>query len=154
MADDSNGSGGEDVVDRPEDEGGPMEVEKVEEQAAEAVGGAGAVIEGGGGGDGDGDRAEEVEDGADRRAPVEIPCASVTSGAMGSVVEPLNPNMAVEGVVISGGNFRGASGSGNGVGPRGGSPVQNPPHGKGPIVAEEEETRDVEAEDVMFQPAA
>lgn len=86
-----------------------------------------------------------------RRAPM----MAETVGAKGPVVQPLDPSMAVEGTMIIGGNFGGASGSGdNGVGPSTGSSVWNPTHGKNSIVVEEEESREIRAGDAMFHPAA
>ncbi|KAI8559927.1 hypothetical protein RHMOL_Rhmol04G0214400 [Rhododendron molle] len=131
MANHGNGSGEEDVVDRPEDEGGPMEVEIKDQPTTEEATGVGAMIVGG-------------ED--------------VTSDAEIVTIQPLDPFTSVEGVVISGEDFSGAGGSGardGGVRSSGGSFMRNPTHKKDPIVVEEEEeARNIRAEDVMFQPAA
>lgn len=54
MADHNNGSGGGDVVDRPEDEGGPMVVEREEQQLVGAVEGLGAEVA-----EGDGDGSDQ-----------------------------------------------------------------------------------------------
>lgn len=117
--------------------------------------GQGAAVEGG---DDDGsEHSAGVEDGVDRCALVENPRAPVTSGPVGPAIEPSDSHTTVEGVTVSGGGFEGAGGSGGsggGVGPSTVSPLRNPMHRKDPIVAEEEETRDVRAKDVMFQPAA
>lgn len=86
MADEGNGNGGGDVVDRPKDEGGPMEVEAEEQQPVGAAEGFSAEV--GGGEDDGGEQTPEVEDEPGRRAPMDELRASVTSGAVGAVVEP------------------------------------------------------------------
>lgn len=86
MADEGNGNGGGDVVDRPKDEGGPMEVEAEEQQPVGAAEGFSAEVRGGE--DDGGEQTPEVEDKPGRRTPMDEPRASVTSGAVGAVVEP------------------------------------------------------------------
>lgn len=65
MADNGNGDGGGDVVDRPEDEGGQMELETKDRVATMEVTGQGATIEGE---DGEGpNQRPEIENKGDRR---------------------------------------------------------------------------------------
>lgn len=139
------------------DERSTLEPESVNQSAAEEAAGEGSKVIG----DGNGDvvQEQEAEDEIDRRAPMEIPRAPVTSGAVGPVVEPLDDldsSMAIEGVVITSGGFGGASGSGDGgsgVGLSTRSPPSDSAKGKDPVVEEEEPT-EVPTKGVEFQPAA
>lgn len=69
MADASNGGGGGNVVDHPEDEGGPMEVEIENQPTTEETTGVGAAVTGDGGVGTD--EVQGVEDEPVRRALVE-----------------------------------------------------------------------------------
>lgn len=132
-----------------------MEPEPVEQTAAGAVEDIGAVAAGSSDGDGDGDREQEVEDGADRRASVEIPRAPVTPGALGPFVEPLDPSMVEESPGNIGESSKGAGGCGasrGGVGPNG-SPPRDSAKGKGPVV-KGEESAEIPIGPVEFRPAA
>ncbi|KAI8530250.1 hypothetical protein RHMOL_Rhmol11G0041800 [Rhododendron molle] len=141
MVDQSGDSSGDDVVDHSKDEGATLESEVKEETAAEAMGDASAMAAADGGVRNDGVIGVEEEPG--RRALVEEPHTLVTSGLVGSMVQPLDPSMAVEELVITDGGIVSASGSGdngrgdNYVGSSPGYPVHNPTHRKSLIVAEE-----------------
>ncbi|KAI8572309.1 hypothetical protein RHMOL_Rhmol01G0187600 [Rhododendron molle] len=87
MADHSNSGGGGEVVDHPEDRGGPMGVEPRGQELVEAVIDQGAVAEEGG--DGNRDQQEEVVGGEEHRATDE-------TRAMGPNAEPVNSNIVVK----------------------------------------------------------
>lgn len=87
-----------------------------------------------GGGDEKG-RGTEVGVDGDRHAPV-------GSDAVGAQIQPLDPSLAVEGTVITGGGFGGGSGSGNGDVARDGPPPRDLVRGKG-LATETETSREV-----------
>ncbi|XP_058214656.1 uncharacterized protein LOC131326078 [Rhododendron vialii] len=150
MADHGSGGNEGEVVDRPEDQGGPMEVEIGDQQPVETVLGIGAVVAGSD--DGDQSHVQEVGGDDEHRATEE-------AGATGSVVRPLDPSVTVEGSVVIGGDSGVAGGSGadgDDMGPSGFTP-RDLVRGKG-VTAEEEEAPGVpfmyREKDVLFRPAA
>ncbi|XP_058211605.1 B3 domain-containing protein Os03g0622100-like [Rhododendron vialii] len=151
MAEHDNGGGRGEVLDRPEDVGGPMEVETADQQPAEPPLGVGAAVAGGG--DGVQGHEQEVGSEGDHRATVSDHRATEEAGATGLVVQPLDPSMAVEGSVVIGGGFgrdTGSSGAGgdgvdgDGTGP-GETPPRDPAKGKG---AREERERVIAASEI------
>ncbi|KAI8572910.1 hypothetical protein RHMOL_Rhmol01G0237700 [Rhododendron molle] len=103
------GSGGE-VVDHPEDRGGPMEAEIGEQKPVEAVAGQGAeVADGGDGGQG---REQETSGEEVCRATEEEPRATEQGETVGSSSEPKDPGMVTEGPPIVDRSSGGAEGSG------------------------------------------
>ncbi|KAI8559727.1 hypothetical protein RHMOL_Rhmol04G0196600 [Rhododendron molle] len=112
MADHGDGGGEEEVVDRLEDRGGPMEVNTGDQQPAEAGGVEGAVVAGHDKGDGG---CEQEVGGGDERRPTEAePRAIKEARAVEPVVRPLDPNMTVASSVVSSGGSRNAGSSGDG----------------------------------------
>lgn len=118
MADKGNGGDGGDVVDRLEDEGGPIEIETEDRTTTMEVASQGATVEGG---DDEGpDPRPEVEDEGDGRACEGDPHVLEEIGAVGPAVEPLGSSIAVGGSVTIGdssGGARGSGASGEDVGP-------------------------------------
>lgn len=158
---DNNGDGGAGaVIDRPEDEGGPMEVETGEQTQTQegAVVGSGEVATGDG--YSSGDREQEFGDEPVWRTPNADPRATEEPRAADPVVETLDQSTAVEGSIVAGIGSGGAGGSdvgsGDDIGPNG-SPPRDSAKGKG-TVTEEGETTEVplvyREEDVLFWPAA
>ncbi|KAI8530061.1 hypothetical protein RHMOL_Rhmol11G0025600 [Rhododendron molle] len=161
------GSGGE-VVDHPEDRGGPMEAEIGEQTPIEAVVGRGAEVAGGG----DGGQGHEQETSGEEvcRATEEEPRATEQGEAVGSSSEPKDPGMVAEGPPIVDRSSGGAEGS-RAVGENP-EPGQTPPRdsvkGKGVVIEEEhvEEvqiereqtteatTVEIREEDIAFRPPA
>ncbi|KAI8555033.1 hypothetical protein RHMOL_Rhmol05G0142800 [Rhododendron molle] len=127
-----NGSGGE-VIDRPEDRGGPMATEQEDQKTTEEARVRGAVIEDGG--DGGGDQQQEAGDGESRRATVE-------ASPVGPVVEPVGSGTVAEGSPILGrssGDVEGSGAVGDDTGPSQTLP-RDSAKGKGAVVEEEETT--------------
>ncbi|KAI8571954.1 hypothetical protein RHMOL_Rhmol01G0161100 [Rhododendron molle] len=73
MADHSDGSGGGEVIDRPENRGSSMAVEETDPTAAEPTEVEGAMLTGGG--DGEQRQQQEAAGGEVPRAVVEVPRA-------------------------------------------------------------------------------
>ncbi|KAI8559155.1 hypothetical protein RHMOL_Rhmol04G0151400 [Rhododendron molle] len=93
-----NGGSGK-MIDQAEDRGGPMEIEPVEYQPVEAIGGGGAaVVDGGDGGQG-GEQA--VDDGGEHRTLEAEPRAMEEIGAEGPNIKPLDSSMVTESSVVS-----------------------------------------------------
>ncbi|KAI8524694.1 hypothetical protein RHMOL_Rhmol13G0168300 [Rhododendron molle] len=150
MADHGSNSGGGEVVDRPEDVGGPMETETEDQQPAGFIEGISAVVTNDG--NGGESQQQEVGVGYDRRVTEE-------AGAVGSSVEPVGPGNAVEGMPTVSGSSGGGDGSGavgDDPGPNG-SPPRDPARGKRAVVEGEETTEapiTYREEDMLFQPTA
>ncbi|KAI8571947.1 hypothetical protein RHMOL_Rhmol01G0160400 [Rhododendron molle] len=87
-----NGSGGE-VVDRPEDRGGPMAAEEGDHTATEATGDASAVAAGGG--DDDQGCEQEAGGGDEDRAREADPLARVETGAVDPIAQSTDSGMAM-----------------------------------------------------------
>ncbi|KAI8572063.1 hypothetical protein RHMOL_Rhmol01G0169400 [Rhododendron molle] len=156
MADHGNGGHEGEVVDRPEDRGGPMGTETEDQTAAMMTEDQGAVV--GGNGDDCGDREQEAGNDEEHRATEVDPCATDLARAVGPRVELVGSGTVAEDSSIVGRSSGGGDSSGA-VGDDPGpnvSPPRDSARGKG-IVAEEEETTDVPVEyreeDVAFQPA-
>ncbi|KAI8530163.1 hypothetical protein RHMOL_Rhmol11G0034100 [Rhododendron molle] len=168
MVDHGDGSGGGEVVDRPEDRGGPMASETVEERLEEAVASTGAAATNGG----DGVQEQQQETASDEvpRAVEEEPRARDQAGAVGSNSEPENSGMVAEGppmVERGSGDAEGSGAIGDETG-LSGSPPRDSTKGKGVVIEEEhveevhiEEVQtteadpvEVRAEDVAFRPPA
>ncbi|KAI8535753.1 hypothetical protein RHMOL_Rhmol10G0198300 [Rhododendron molle] len=143
-----NGSGGE-VINRPEDAGGPMETETEDQQPAGAVESTSAVVAEGG--DGSGDQQQEVGGGDEHRATEAEPRATEEIGVVGYTVEPLDPSTDVGVSVVTGRSSSDAEGSGAGGDETGPSKSK----GKGVVTREEETTEtsvEYREEDVLFRP--
>ncbi|KAI8542782.1 hypothetical protein RHMOL_Rhmol08G0166700 [Rhododendron molle] len=157
MADHGGNGGGGDVIDCPEDAGGPMEIETETQQPAGAVVGTGGLFASSG--DGDGDHQQEVGGGMVQRTPEGVPRVTEEPRALGPSVEPVGSSTVVGGSPMVGGSSGGASGSGAEDGDIGlnGSPSRDSARGKGAVVEEEETTEApfvYREEDVLFRPAA
>ncbi|KAI8542992.1 hypothetical protein RHMOL_Rhmol08G0183900 [Rhododendron molle] len=156
MVEHDNGGGGREVVDRPEDAEGPMEVEIEDQTVATVAMGQGVMIEGSG--DGRGDREQEVGGEVVQRTPESEPRVSKEVRAVGPSAEPMaSGTMARASIVVDG-----SSGSAEGNGASGGDirPTASPPkdsaRGKGVVTGEEETTEvpvEHRKEDVLFWPA-
>lgn len=110
MADHGGNGGGGEVVDHPEDQGGPMEVEMGDQLIAVVITDTSAAVEGGG--DGEQGRDQEVGGGAVRRATEEEPRATVGANLVNLGIEPLGSSTVVGGLVAIGGSLGDAGGSG------------------------------------------
>lgn len=89
--------------------------------------------------DDNGGHAKGADEEADRHTPVEEGRMRVGSEAVRPRVQQLDSRGAVEGIVITGGGFRGGSSSGSGSGGSGvrsESPPRDSAKGKGPVVVE------------------
>ncbi|KAI8568399.1 hypothetical protein RHMOL_Rhmol02G0196000 [Rhododendron molle] len=157
MAEHGNGGSEGEVVDQPEDAGGPMEVEKGDQQPLEAVMGQGVVVASHGGGN-QGRKQEVCGEDVWHMSKREQ-CATEEPRAVGPSVEPMGSSAAVGGPSIIGRGTGGADGSGAG-GDDTGSSESSPrdsAKGKG-VVTKEEETTEApfvyQGEDVLFLPAA
>ncbi|KAI8559357.1 hypothetical protein RHMOL_Rhmol04G0166800 [Rhododendron molle] len=137
MADPDGNGGGGDVIDRPEDRGGPMVAETEDQIHKEAVAGAGAVVEGGG--DGGEGREQEVDRLENPCVTEENPRATVLTGAVGSILIAEGSGAVVEDSPIVGGSSGGVGGSGAAGGDPGlnGTPPRDLARGKGIAVSEE-----------------
>ncbi|KAI8560195.1 hypothetical protein RHMOL_Rhmol04G0236900 [Rhododendron molle] len=127
-----------------------MEVEIEKQQPCVVVKDTSVVV--GGGEDDMGEQTPAVEDELGRHAQVDEPRVLVTSGVVGPSVVPLDLSTAVEGNVITGSGFVGASGSGGGVGPSGSLP-RDMTKGNG-IAVDTKETMEAPTGSVKFRPAA
>ncbi|KAI8534856.1 hypothetical protein RHMOL_Rhmol10G0129100 [Rhododendron molle] len=139
MADHSDGGGGGEVVDRPEDRGGPMGVEIVDQGPAEAVGDIGAEV--GEGGDGIQGCEEEAAGGEVSRAVEAEPRAMDQAVVVEPSSEPVDSGMVAEGPPVVEGSSGGISGSTGTRGDNSGSfesPPRDPAKGKGVITEEEQ----------------
>ncbi|KAI8530397.1 hypothetical protein RHMOL_Rhmol11G0055200 [Rhododendron molle] len=137
MADHGTGGDNGEVVDRPEDQGGSMEVEEIEQQLVEAVGVEGAVEQGGG--DGGQEQQQEIAGGEETRAAEAVPRARDQSGAVGSSSGPEDSGIVAEGPPVIERDSGGAEGSGA-IGDEtglSGSPPRDSAKGKGVVIAEE-----------------
>ncbi|KAI8542706.1 hypothetical protein RHMOL_Rhmol08G0159800 [Rhododendron molle] len=158
MADNSGNGGSGDVIDHPEDRGGPMEIEINDQLLGGTVASSGAVVTSGSDNDIGRDQQQDVGHGSDQRAVEAEPRATEETGAAGHSVEPLDPSTTVEGSVMTSSGPRDAGGSGTGGDEAGPikSPPRDPAKGKG-VVVEEGETTEVPVtyreEDVLFRPA-
>lgn len=157
MADHGGNGGVGEVIDRPEDRGGPTEIQTEDQTAATVTEGQGAVE--GGNGDGGEDREQEIVGGGDQRAPEAEPCATKESGAVGPSVEPLGSSTVARAspIVVGGSGDAGGNNSGSGETGPSGSPPRDPAKGKGAVTGEEETTGvpvTYREEDVLFWPAA
>ncbi|KAI8559788.1 hypothetical protein RHMOL_Rhmol04G0201700 [Rhododendron molle] len=157
MAEHDNGGSEGEVVDRPEDRGGPMETQTGDQTATEGAVGTSAVVADGG--NGDEGQQQEVGGRENRRATEAKPRATEEAGAVGSSAELVGSGTVAEGSPIVGGSSVSAEGS-SAMGDDPGlnwSPPRNPTRGKGAAI-EEEETTEVptpyRADDVLFRPAA
>ncbi|KAI8559880.1 hypothetical protein RHMOL_Rhmol04G0210000 [Rhododendron molle] len=92
MADHGDGGCGGKVVDRPEDQGGPMAVETVDQGPVETVGNIGTEVAGGGDGEQGGE--QEAAGGKEPRAVEAEGRARETPGATGPSAKPLDTGMA------------------------------------------------------------
>ncbi|KAI8559534.1 hypothetical protein RHMOL_Rhmol04G0181100 [Rhododendron molle] len=168
MADHGDGSGGGEVVDKPEDRGGPMTVEETDQTAANPVGVEGAVVEEGG--DGSGNREQATGDEKNYRASEAEPRATEQARAVGSISEPVGTNTEVRISPTVGGSSDGVDSSGaagDDTGPNQ-TPSRDSAKGKGAAVEEEhieeeqmakEQTTEaapveVQEEDIAFRPPA
>ncbi|KAI8563542.1 hypothetical protein RHMOL_Rhmol03G0118200 [Rhododendron molle] len=174
-----NGNGGE-VVDRPEDRGGPMAAEEGDHMATEATGDASAVAAGGGDGDPGRNqltqawpwetwrRPDLVDSGEDHRATEPDAHAKEQVEAVGPNVDPAGPSMAVEDLSAVGGGSGDVGGSDGTRGDDTGL-IESPAKGKGVVGTGEvhveeariEEVQTTEAtpveireEDIAFRPPA
>ncbi|KAI8535810.1 hypothetical protein RHMOL_Rhmol10G0203100 [Rhododendron molle] len=95
MADHGGGGGESEALNRPEDRGGPMEAETVEQTAAEPVEAEGAVLSSGG--DGRKEPEQKADNGDEGRATEAEPRAMVETGAVEPLSEPEHTGMAVDG---------------------------------------------------------
>lgn len=120
----SGDGGGRDVIDRSRDEGAIMEPKLAEQTATEEATGASAA--GTGSGDDGGDKVLEIEDEPHRCAPMEELRTRITEQTVGPMVQLLDPSMAVEGTMITGGGFGGA-GSSSSDGGNGDARSESPP---------------------------
>ncbi|KAI8568130.1 hypothetical protein RHMOL_Rhmol02G0173400 [Rhododendron molle] len=157
MADHGGSGGDRDVVDRPEDRGSPMETQTADQQPVEGTEGISAVAtESGGGREG---REQEVGDGETDRATEENPCATVLTGAVGSIFEVEGSGSVVEDPPIVGESSGGGGSSGavgDDPGPNG-SPPRDSAKGKCVVTEEEEATKvsvEYREQDVAFRPMA
>ncbi|KAI8535524.1 hypothetical protein RHMOL_Rhmol10G0180700 [Rhododendron molle] len=168
MADHINVGGSGEVVDRPEDQGGPMESETGEQTPAEVVEGQGAEAESGG--DGGQERQQEAADGEESRAVETDPRARDQAGAVESSREAEGSSKVAEGppMVDRGSGVVDSSGAiGDDTGPNQ-TPPRDSTKGKGIYVEEErveeeqierEQTTEaapveVREEDMAFRPPA
>ncbi|KAI8555066.1 hypothetical protein RHMOL_Rhmol05G0145800 [Rhododendron molle] len=159
----SEGSGGE-VIDQPEDRGGPMEIQTGDQMTTEGAVGTGAAVTGGG--DGGVNQQQEIGDEENPRATEENPHATVPTGAAGSISEAEGPGVMAKGSSVVGGSSGdgGSSGAmGDVPGPNGSLP-RDSARGKGVVIAEaekpteEEQTTEasspveIREEDIAFRP--
>lgn len=105
------------------------------------------------GGDEAGDLLQGVGDGGDRRTPIPKGRTPVGVETRGLRVSRLDSRGAVEGLVITGGGFGGASSSTGGSGDRLDPPLRDSARGKDPLVVEET-SRDVPVKQPEFVPSA
>ncbi|KAI8542935.1 hypothetical protein RHMOL_Rhmol08G0178500 [Rhododendron molle] len=110
MAEHGGNSSDGDVIDRPEDMGGPMEVEVGDQWPMETVADAGVVAKGGG--DGSRDQQQEVGGGDECRATKAEPHAIEEARAVEPSVEPVGSGIVAEGSPVVGGSSAGVGGSG------------------------------------------
>ncbi|KAI8530228.1 hypothetical protein RHMOL_Rhmol11G0039800 [Rhododendron molle] len=154
MADHGDNSGDGDVVDRPEDRGGPMETQTEDQQLAEGTECTNAVVtESGGGGR---DQQQEACDEEKHHAMEVDPRAMELAGAVGPRVEPSDLGMAVGGATVTGdssGNPGGSGAMGDDLGPTG-SPPRDSTRGKWAVIAEEKATEEERAHAIAASEAA
>ncbi|KAI8572113.1 hypothetical protein RHMOL_Rhmol01G0173300 [Rhododendron molle] len=143
MADNKNNGGGGEVVDRPEDRGGPMAIEGADQTAAELVGVEGAVVASSS--DGGEDQQQEIGSGGEGRAREPDARAMEQAGAMGPNIEPMGPGSVAEASSIVDRSLDSVDGSGavGDVTKPSGSPPRDSTKGKGIAVEEEQATEDV-----------
>ncbi|KAI8568230.1 hypothetical protein RHMOL_Rhmol02G0182500 [Rhododendron molle] len=155
MAEHGNKEGGGEVVDQPEDRGGPMTVEETDQTMVERVRIKGADI--GGGGDGDQGREQEAVGGEEHRAIEPEPRAMDEAGAVGPRVDPEGSSTTVEGSpAVWGSDVVSDSGTiGDDTGPNK-SPPRGSDKGKGAVIEEEQTTENVTVEireeNIAFRP--
>lgn len=129
MADHGDGGGEGEVVDRPEDRGGPMGVDTGDQRPVEAVRVEGAVVAGHD--EGNGDREQEVGGGDERRATEEEPRVIEETRAVEPSIEPVGSGTAAEGSPAVGGSSGGGGGAIGDDPELTGSPPRDPARGKG-----------------------
>ncbi|KAI8559739.1 hypothetical protein RHMOL_Rhmol04G0197800 [Rhododendron molle] len=150
--------GGREVVDRPEDRGGPMTVDPVEQKPVEAVDGVRAAVTTGG--DGREDQEQGGSDEGNPRVAEAGPHVRDEIGALGPNADPVSPSTAVGSSVVISGNLGDTSGSGtrgNDIEVRQ-TPPRDSAKGKGAVGAEAETTEvttvEIREVDIAFRPVA
>ncbi|KAI8563674.1 hypothetical protein RHMOL_Rhmol03G0127600 [Rhododendron molle] len=164
MADHGSGGGGGEVIDQPEDRGGPMEIQTGDQTTTEGAVGTSAAVTGGG--DGGVNQQQEIGDEENPHTTEENPHATIPTGAAGFISEAEGPGVVAEGSSVVGGSSGdgGSSGAMSDISGPNGSPPRDSARGKGVVIAEAEkpteEDRTTEApspveipeEDIAFRP--
>ncbi|KAI8571970.1 hypothetical protein RHMOL_Rhmol01G0162400 [Rhododendron molle] len=157
-----------DVINQPENRGGPMAVEETDQTMANPVGVEDTVVEEGG--DDGGNREQATGGEENRRASETEPCATEPARAVESISEPAGMNTEARASPTVGGSSGGVEGSGvvgDDPGPSR-TPLRDSAKGKEAVIAEEpveeeqmgkEQTTEVapveiREEDIAFRPPA
>ncbi|KAI8559630.1 hypothetical protein RHMOL_Rhmol04G0188300 [Rhododendron molle] len=161
MADHGDGGNGGEVVNQPDDRGGPMESHGGDQTATEEITGTGAVVANGG--DCGENQQQEIGDEEKGRVTEENPRATVLTGVVGSILAAEGLSTVAEGSSVVGGSSGdgGSSGAMGDVPGPNGSPPRDSARGKGVAASEEpvEEEQPIGAtpveireEDIAFRP--